>query len=64
MKTKIVEHIAGEARFEILQAQGEIVNMRDKYQELKNNLAGIGLDMEVLNEHLEKAEKMISLLTK
>lgn len=64
MKTKIVEHIAANARFAICEAQGEAVNMCDKYRELKNTIDnGIGLDMAVLREHLEKAEKLISLLT-
>lgn len=64
MKKKIVEHIAGNASFALCEAQGEIANMSDKYPELKNARdAGIGLDMAVLREHLEKAKKLIDLLT-
>lgn len=64
MKTKIIEHIAANARFELCQAQGEAVNMCNKYRELQDTTTnGIGLDMAVLREHLEKAEKLISLLT-
>lgn len=36
MKTKIVEHIAANAIFAICEAQGEAVNMCNKYCELKN----------------------------
>jgi len=64
MKTKIIEYIAGSAMLELCQAQSEAMDMRNKHQELQNTTdVGIGLDFAVLREHLEKVEKLISLLT-
>ena len=64
MKTKIVEHIAGNAAHAISQAGLEAVNMRDKYANLLgDNSKGIGLDFAVLLEKLREARELIELLT-
>lgn len=64
MKTKIVEHIAGNALHAVREAQGEAVNMRDRYPQLANTMEnGIGLDFAVLREKLEEASKLLDLLT-
>lgn len=66
MKTKIVEHIAGNALHEVQQAQGEASNMRDRYANVLGDThsQGIGLDFAVLREKLEAAATLLALLTK
>ncbi len=64
MKTKIVEHIAGNALRAVRQAEGEAANMRDKYPFLADTTSqGIGLDFAVLREELDEAAKLLGLLT-
>ena len=64
VKTKIVEHIVGNALHALKEAQGEAANMRDRYPNLladhKNE--GVGLDFAVLREKLEEAAKLLELL--
>lgn len=63
MKTKIVEHIAGNAAHALNQADAEAVNLRDKYANvLADNSKGIGLDFAVLREKLREARELIELL--
>ena len=62
MKNKIVEHIANNARNELQGAIGEYKNMRDRYPELGQTSAGIGLDFQVMREKLNAALKLIELL--
>ncbi len=65
MKTKIVEHIAGDALHEIRKAIGELTEMRRKYSFLYNSTeVGAGLDAAVLMEQMKAAEKLIKLLAK
>ena len=64
MKTKVVEYIAGEALNEINEALGEVLNMRNNYPDIfLNHHEGIGLDLAVLKEKIEKADQLIRLLT-
>ena len=63
MKTKIVEYISVNALDSLSEAQAEIANMRSQYPELRNTSGpGIGLDLAVLKEKIEKAEKLLKLL--
>lgn len=64
MKTKIVEHIAGNALHAVREAQGEAANMRDRYAHvLADASQGAGLDFAVLREKLAEAETLLDLLT-
>lgn len=63
MKTKIVEHLAGNARSAILEARGEADSMISTYPEFRDHLKGAGLDLQCLREKLEEALKYIELLT-
>lgn len=64
MKTKIVNHIAGELQVELLDAQGEADNLRHKYPDVfVDKRKGAGLDLAVLTEKLAKAVKLVNLLT-
>lgn len=63
MKTKIVEHIAGNAAHALNQADLEATNLRDKYAALlADSSKGIGLDFAVLREKLREARELIELL--
>lgn len=63
MKTKIVEHIAGNALHAVREAQGEAADMRDRYADmLADTSKGAGLDFAVLREKLSDAEKLLKLL--
>lgn len=64
MKTKIVEHIAGNAAHALNQADMEAANLRNRYSAiLGDNSKGIGLDFAVLLEKLREARELIELLT-
>ena len=65
MKTKIVEHIAGNALHAVREAQGEAANMRDRYPDIFADTVsqGAGLDFAVLREKLTEAAKLLALLT-
>ena len=63
MKTKIVEHIAGNARHALGEVEAEIVNIRDKYPDVFiDRNRGAGLDMAVLREKLKTAQDLLDLL--
>lgn len=63
MKTKIVEHIAGNARHALAEVEAEVVNLRDKYPSVfSNNSEGPGLDLAVLREKLKTAQDLLDLL--
>lgn len=63
MRTRVVKHIAQEARDEVLAAMAEAKNMADNYPELANRTKpGTGLDLAVLRETLVKADKLLKLL--
>ena len=64
MKTKIVEHIVGNALDIIMACEAEVVNMRDKHPDaFADRLAGAGLDLACLREKLVDAKQMLDLLT-
>jgi len=64
MKTKIVEHIVGNALDIVMACEVEVVNMRDKYPDVfVDRLAGAGLDLACLREKLVEAKRMLDLLT-
>lgn len=65
MKTKIVEYIAGEALYKLVNAKGEAVDMRSKYPDIfaDTKTPGPGLDFAVLREQLDAAHKLLALLT-
>jgi len=62
IKTKIVEHIAGNAMYELNIACGEMGNMRDKYTPLKAKQEGIGLDFQIVQEHIDEVRRFLDLL--
>ena len=63
MKTKIVEHLAGEALHALNKADLEAVNLRDNNRNVfVDSRSGPGLDLSVLREELEKARRLIELL--
>lgn len=64
MKTKVVEHIAGNALHAIRDALGDATNMRDRYADLLADTTkqGLGLDFAVLLEKLREAEQLLDLL--
>jgi hypothetical protein len=63
MKTKIVEHIAGEALHALREVESEAVNLRDKNPAVfADRSAGAGLDYAVMREKLKRAQDLLELL--
>ena len=63
MRTRIVEHIAGNALHALREAEGEAANMRARHPLLSDaTSAGPGLDLAVLREKLRSAIELVSLL--
>jgi len=63
MKTKIVEHIASNARHALDEVEREVVNLLDTNPSVFSNACGCaGLDMAVLREKLKTAQDLIDLL--
>lgn len=64
MKTKIVEHIAGNALHELRGVEGEVVNLRDRNPDVFVDIKhGAGLDLMVIREKLKTACDLLELLT-
>ena len=61
IKTKIVEHLATEAYTELQAALGEAQSLRRKDAFIDRS-QGVGLDLAVLIEKLERGIKFIDLL--